>query len=65
MSEFVKPTCELVGEDGNVFFLAGKVGKALKRAGYPEKAEEFYKKLNDCPNYDAALQLMADYVEIE
>jgi len=28
----MKPECELIGEDGNVFVLAGKVSKVLKRA---------------------------------
>ena len=61
---FVKPPCELLGEDGNVFVLAGKVGKVLKRAGYPEKADEFYNKLKSCEDYDAALRLMTEYVKV-
>jgi len=38
----MKPECELQGEDGNVFVLAGKVRKALKRA---ERSEE---RCEDC-----------------
>jgi len=60
-----KPTCELIGTDGNVFALAGKVGKALRRAGLPDKADEFYKRLKDSKSYDDALVLMSEYVDIE
>ena len=59
-----KPICELIGTDGNVFALAGQVGKALKRDGQPEKATEFYEKLKATKSYDEALTLMGEYVEI-
>ena len=38
----MKPECKLVGEDGNVFNLAGKVSKTLKRAKPNEE------RCNDC-----------------
>lgn len=59
-----KPKCELIGTDGNVFALAGRVTKALKKAGLPEKAAEFSAKLTHCKSYDEALVLMQDYVEV-
>ena len=55
---------ELVGQDGNVFNLAGLVSKALKRGGYSELAKEFLDKLPSCGSYDEALRLMSKYVEV-
>jgi len=60
-----KPVCKLVDTDGNVFALAGQVGKTLKRAGLADKATEFYEKLKNCGSYDEALRLMMEYVEVE
>ena len=59
-----KPKCKLVGTDGNVFALAGKVTRALKDAGQSEKAKEFTEKLFKCRSYSEALVLMGDYVDI-
>jgi hypothetical protein len=58
-----KPGCELVGTDGNVFALAGRVGKCLKRAGLPEQATEMYARLQECHSYDEALALFTEYVD--
>jgi len=60
-----KPRVKLVGTDGNVFALAGKVSRCLKHAGMPDKAREFMDKLFQCHSYDEALRLMNEYVEIE
>lgn len=60
-----KPVCKLIGTDGNVFALAGRVTSCLKREGMRAEAEEFQKKLFSCGSYDEALALMSEYVEIE
>lgn len=60
-----KPTVELIGQDGNVFSIIGRVSKALKRAGQPEKAKEFSDKAMSSESYDAVLRLCMDYVEVE
>ena len=60
----MKPHCELVGTDGNVFALAGRVMQALKKAGQKDKALEFNSKLFQCKSYDEALVLMQEYVEV-
>ena len=65
MDEFKKPKCKLVGTDGNVFALAGRVSSVLKKAGQREKAREFTNKLPECKSYDEALLLMSKYVEIQ
>lgn len=63
---FYKPHCKLIGEDGNVFNIIGKVSRTLKKFGYPDKAKEFTEKaMNDCKSYDEVLQLVMDYVVIE
>lgn len=59
-----KPAVRLSGTDGNVFFLAGKVTRALKNAGQRAQAEEFNKRLWACGSYDEALALMAEYCEV-
>ena len=61
--EFKKPTVKLVGEDGNVFNIIGIVTRALKKAGYPEKAEEFKTRAMSSGSYEEVLQLLFEYVE--
>ena len=52
----------MVGEDGNVFAVIGRVSRALKRGGRKELAEEFTKKAMEQSSYDDVLQLMFAYV---
>ena len=59
-----KPECELSECDGNVFFIIGRVSKALKRAGMSEKAAEWYDKATKCESYDAVIQLAFEYVDV-
>lgn len=59
-----KPECELIGQDGNVFFIIGRVIKTLRRAGMNDKADEFDEKYKECESYDEVLQLAMEYVEI-
>jgi len=63
MSE--KPTCKLVGTDGNVFAIIGKVSACLKKAGQKEQAAEFEKMAFVCASYDEVLRLVMRYVEVE
>lgn len=58
-----KPRVKLVGTDGNVFAIIGKVSRALKNAGQADKAEEFREKAHKAGSYDEVLQMMFDYVE--
>jgi len=60
-----KPSCKLIGEDGNVFNIIGRVSQALKGAGMKDKAEEFTKKAFASKSYDEVLRLCMDYVEVE
>ena len=60
-----KPVCDLSQTDGNVFFLSGAVSRCLKRAGLSDQAKEFSERLWKCKDYDEALVLMLEYVEVE
>ncbi len=61
-----KPTCKLIGEDGNIFNLMGIAREALTRAGLPEQAKEMYNRItNDAENYDEALVIIMEYVDEE
>lgn len=63
MSE--KPVCKLVGTNGNVFAIIGKVSACLKKAGQKEQADEFKNMAFVCTSYDEVLQLVIKYVEVE
>jgi len=60
-----KPSCKLVGTDGNVFSIIGKISATLKKAGLPDKAKEFTSKAFGAESYDVVLQLANKYVEVE
>lgn len=62
---FATVTVKLVGEDGNVFAIIGRVSAALRRAGHPKEAAEFVKRAWAAGSYDAVLQLVHEYVTVE
>jgi len=59
-----KPSCKLVGTDGNVFAIIGRVREALRRAGQAERASEFVHRAFRAGSYDEVLQLCMEYVEV-
>lgn len=61
----MKPTVQLLGQDGNVFNLIGLVSQALRRASLPEKAKEFSERAFRAGSYDEVLVLIQEYVEVE
>ena len=63
--ESPKPVCKLVGTDGNVFAIIGKVKDTLRRAGQKDKAEEFQQRATNAGSYDEVLAMLFDYVEVE
>jgi len=62
--ERAKPICKLVGTDGNVFAIIGRVREALRRAGQAERASEFVKRSFRAGSYDEVLRLCMEYVEV-
>ena len=59
-----KPICKLVGTDGNVFSVIGKVSSTLKKVGLATQASEFTAKAFQAENYDEILRLVMEYVEV-
>ncbi len=60
-----KPKVKLVGEDGNVFNVIGRVAQALNQAGLRDKAQEFQRRAFSARSYDEVLQLAMEYAEVE
>lgn len=58
------PKCKLVGTDGNVCVLVGRVFQTLKKAGFPEKAKEMSERAFRCGSYDEVLCMVGEYVEV-
>jgi len=59
-----KPVCRLVGEDGNVFAIIGRVRRTLRTAGQPGQAQEFADRAFSAGSYDEVLRLCMEYVEV-
>lgn len=62
-----KPTCKLIGENGNIFNLMGIASRTLKESGLCDKAEEMCERImeGEATSYDEALRIIMEYVEIE
>jgi len=60
----VKPSCKLIGEDGNVFNIIGRVKETLEKTGLKEEAKEFVNKAFQCDDYNKVLSLVSKYVNI-
>ena len=53
---------QLSGEDGNAFFIIGRVRKAMKRAGVPQEEIEKYSDECTSGDYDHLLQTTMKWV---
>jgi len=60
-----EPLCRLIGTDGNVFSIIGRVRRALEHDGQPDRAREFVKRVFASKSYDEALALCLEYVEVK
>jgi hypothetical protein len=58
-----KPEVSLIGQDGNAFYILGKVKKALIRAGFKEEAEQYVKEAT-AGDYDHLLAVTMKYVDV-
>ena len=61
--EVEKPLAPIIGADGNVFNLIGICSRALKTAGYADKAKEMTDRITSSGSYDEALSIMCEYIE--
>lgn len=62
--EAEKPDCALIGEDGNVFNLAGIAAGTLKEHGMKKQADEMKKRILGSGSYEEALNIIGEYVNI-
>jgi len=60
-----KPTCKLIGADGNIFNLVGLASRSLRNAVQADKATEMQNKVFASKSYDEALCIIMEYVEVE
>lgn len=63
MPKFPQVTVALVGEDGNVFSIMGRVTKAMRQAGCSQADIADYIEEVSSGDYDHALQTTMDYVK--
>jgi len=61
----MKPNVKMVGEDGNVFAVIGRVRRALREAGQEDKAKEFSDRAMAAHSYDEVLGMVFEYCEVD
>lgn len=59
-----KPDCPLVGQNGNIFNLAGIASRTLKENGMEKQAEEMLRRILGSGSYGEALHIIGEYVHI-
>lgn len=59
-----KPDCALIGQDGNIFNLAGIASRTLREHGKEAEAEEMKKRIFASGSYGEALNIIGEYVNI-
>lgn len=59
-----KPDCALIGEDGNIFNLAGIAANTLRAHGMEKQADEMKERILNSGSYDEALNIIGEYVNI-
>ena len=63
-AEKVKPDCELIGQDGNIFNLMGIASHTLKQNGMADEAKEMCSRVTSSESYCEALNIIGEYVNI-
>ena len=63
-AEKVKPDCELIGQDGNIFNLMGIASPTLKQNGMADEAKEMCSRVTSSGSYCEALNIIGEYVNI-
>jgi len=58
------PDCPLIGADGNIFNLMGIASRTLKDNGMKKEADEMRQRVMDSGNYNNALCIIGEYVNI-
>lgn len=62
-----KPSCPLIGQNGNIFHLMGLASRTLRQCGMADEAKEMQNRImgGDCHSYEEALGNISEYVETE
>ena len=62
-----KPSCPLIGQNGNIFHLMGLASRTLRQCGMADEAKEMQNRImgGDCHSYEEALGIISEYVETE
>lgn len=64
-STYTKPQMNLLGEDGNIYAIMGRASLLLAQSGQKEKVDEMFRRVIKCGSYEAALNIVSEYVETE
>lgn len=60
-----RPKMQLVGMDGNIFYILGRASRLLKEAGQKDSASEMAQRVYSSHSYHDALLIISEYVETE
>ena len=60
-----KPKMQLEGMDGNIYFILGHASSLLKQHGMVKESQEMWDRVLDSKSYEAALNIISEYVETE
>lgn len=58
-------TVQITGEDGNIFFIGGRVRAALKQAGHGDQRANFTRHLTSTHSFSDALDVVEQWVVIQ
>ena len=65
MPKYPNIKVKLVGEDGNAFFILGRVISALRKGGVSETERKEFQTQATSGNYDNLLQVCMQWVDCE
>ena len=60
-----RPQMQLEGKDGNIFVIMGRASMLLNEAGQRDQIDEMFQRVSNCGSYEAALNIVSEYVETE
>lgn len=61
--ESKRPKAEIIGANGNIFNLMTIAIRSLKAVGMDKEAKEMFDRITQSSSYEAALQIMEEYIE--
>lgn len=64
MTKYPEVEVQLTGQDGNAFFILGRVSKALRRAGVSQEEIESFRAEATSGDYDHLLQTVVRWVVV-